>query len=266
MKGVVGGAALVALVAAGPATADEMTWRSTAPVYTHTGFYNWTGFYIGLNGGGHWSNDSDPAIVTSSTFWNANNLAIVSAAVPLTFDKTGFAAGGQAGYNWYLYSFVLGVEADIMGLSGTAARSLTFTLPAPKQQDMFADSASDRWIATFRGRAGYAFDRVLFYITGGGAASNWSITHSYSDNFGAGTPLTTAQVTQTRYGWTAGGGIEYAVLNNWTVRAEYVYASFSAIGSTLAFQNTPGHGATFAHTDGFTESVARAAISYKLGG
>ena len=152
-----------------------------------------------------------------------------------------------------------------MVLNGTATRALTVALPAPKQQDMFTDSAGDRWIAILRGRMGYAFDRVLFYVTGGGAASNWSITHSYSDTFGAGTPLTTTQLTRTQYGWTAGSGIEYAVLNNWTVRAEYHYASFAAVNSTLAFQNTPGHGAIFAHADGLTESIARAAVSYKIG-
>jgi outer membrane immunogenic protein len=259
--------ALVALVAAGPATADEMmTWRPAGAVYTQSGFYNWKGFYIGLNGGGHWSSDSAAAYVSSNTFWNANNLATVSAALPFTLNKTGFAVGVQAGYNWFISAFVLGVEADVMSLNGTATRSLTVALPAPKQQDMLTDSVSDRWIATFRGRAGYAFDRLLFYVTGGGAASNWSITHSYSDNFGAGTPLTTTQLTQTQYGWTAGGGIEYAVLNNWSVRAEYLYASIRAINSTLAFQSTPGHGASFAHADGLTESIARAGVSYKFGG
>jgi outer membrane immunogenic protein len=261
----VGGAALVALVAAGPAAAEEMTWRPAAPVYTQAGFYNWSGFYIGVNGGGHWSNDSDPAVVSTNTFWNASNLATISAALPLTLSKTGFGAGGQAGYNWFVSTFVFGVEVDVMGLSGTATRNLTVALPTPKQQDMFTDSASDRWIATLRGRVGFAFDRVLFYVTGGGAASNWSISHAYSDTFGAGTPLTTTQLTQTQYGWIAGGGIEYAVLNNWTVRGEYLYASIAAISSTLTFQNTPGHGATFTHADGLTESIARAAVSYKIG-
>src|SRR5258707_4760621 len=182
MKCLVAGTALLALVAAGPATADEMTWRPAGPVYNQSGFYNWNGFYIGLNGGGHWSSDSDAAIVSSNKFWNANNLATVSAALPVTLSKTGFAAGGQAGYIWFISAFVLGPEAHVMGLNRTATRSLTVALPAPKQQDMLTDSVSDRWIATFRGRAGYAFDRVLFYITGGGAASNWSVTHSYSDN------------------------------------------------------------------------------------
>ena len=57
-----------------------------APVYNHFGFYNWNGFYLGLNGGGHWSSDSDLAGVTANTFLTGNNLAIMNAALPATFN------------------------------------------------------------------------------------------------------------------------------------------------------------------------------------
>ena len=264
MKWLVGGAALTALVAAAPATGSELS-GAAAPIYNQHGFYNWNGFYIGLNGGGHWSNVSDPAIITSNTFWIANNIAIMSAALPLKSNAYGFAGGGQAGYNWLVSSFVLGLEADIMALSGMPTRTLTVPWTNPAQHATLSDSGNDRWMATFRGRVGYAFDRVLFYVTGGGAAANRSVSHAYSDNFGAGTPLTTAQVTQTRYGWTVGGGVEFAMWNNWAVRAEYLFANLGTIDSVLVFQNTPGKGATIAHADALTESVARAAVSYKLG-
>src|ERR1700680_4648102 len=105
---------------------------------------------------------------------------------------------------------------------------------------------------------------MLLYITGGGAASNWSIARSHSDNVGAGTPLTTDQISQTHYGWTAGGGIEIAMLSNWTVRAEYLYANIGTISSALSIQNAPGRGAAIAYADGLAESVARAAVNYKF--
>jgi outer membrane immunogenic protein len=264
MKGLIGGAALAALLAAGPAAAADML-RSAAPVYNQYGFYNWNGFYIGLNAGAHWSGDTDTALITSNTFWSSNNVTIVNAALPVTYDRSGFAGGGQAGFNWQVLAFVFGVEADIMSLTGTTTRTQTVSLLGPKQQDTLIDSAGDRWMATVRGRVGYAFDRVLLYITGGGAASNWSIAHSYSDNVGAGTPLTTDQISQTHYGWTAGGGIEFAMLSNWTVRAEYLYANIGSISSALSFQNAPGRGATIAYAEGLTESVARAAVNYKFG-
>jgi outer membrane immunogenic protein len=264
MKCLIGGATLAALLAAAPATASELS-GSVAPVYNQFGFYNWNGFYLGLNGGGHWSSDSDPAGITANTFLTGNNLAIMNAALPAAFNTYGFAGGGQAGYNWLISTFVVGVEADVMGLTGKATRSLTVPWTIPAQHATLNESVNDRWLATLRGRVGIAFDRVLFFVTAGGAASNWSISHSYSDNFGAGTPLTTDQVSQTRYGWAAGGGIEFAMGNSWTVRAEYLYANLGGIDSVLVFQNTPGKGATIAHAEGLSESVARAAISYKFG-
>jgi hypothetical protein len=70
MKGLIGGTALAALFAAGPATAADML-RSAAPVYNQYGFYNWNGFYTGLNAGAHWSGDTDTAVITSNTFWSS---------------------------------------------------------------------------------------------------------------------------------------------------------------------------------------------------
>ena len=148
-------------------------------------------------------------------------------------------------------------------MGGTATRSAVVPLTAPTQQASLTDTVSDRWTATFRGRLGYAADYMLFYVTGGGAAANWSITHVYSDNIG--TAPTTDAISQTRYGWTVGGGIEYALASNWSIRAEYLFATFSGFTNTLSFQNTPARRATLAYTDALSESIARAAINYKIG-
>ena len=249
-----------------PAAAEEMVYGAVlpaGPIYNPHGFYNWNGFYIGLNGGGHWGTDSVSASVAANTFLSPNNVAIINNALPFNKDVTGLAGGGQAGFNWHVWSFVLGVEADISALSGTATRSAVVPLTVPTQQATSTDTVSDRWTATFRGRLGYAADYMLFYVTSGGAAANRSIAHVYSDNIGA--APTTDAISQTRYGWTVGGGIEYALASNWSIRAEYLFATFSGITSTLSFQNTPAKGATLAYTDAFSESLARAAINYKIG-
>jgi outer membrane immunogenic protein len=216
-----------------------------------------------LNGGGHWGTDSVSTSVAANTFLSPNNVAIINNALPFNKDVTGLVGGGQAGFNWHVWSFVLGVEADISALSGTATRSAVVPLTVPTQQATSTDTVSDRWTATFRGRLGYAADYMLFYVTSGGAAANRSIAHVYSDNIGA--APTTDAISQTRYGWTVGGGIEYALASNWSIRAEYLFATFSGITSTLSFQNTPAKGATLAYTDAFSESLARAAINYKIG-
>jgi hypothetical protein len=57
-------------------------------------------------------------VITSNAFWSSNNVTIVNAALPVTFNKSGFAGGGQAGFNWQVLAFVFSVEADIMSLTG----------------------------------------------------------------------------------------------------------------------------------------------------
>jgi opacity protein-like surface antigen len=263
------GAGVALLATAGfatdPAAASEMSGMVTPHVYNNFGYYNWNGVYLGLNGGGHFSIDTDNATIATNNFWTNSVTALMTAAVPFTMNLTGAAAGGQVGFNWHVSMFVFGAEGDLMGLSGTGVRNQTVIWPTPPQHATLSDSVTDHWMATVRARAGIAFDRALFFLTGGVAASNWSISHTYSDNFGAGTPPTTDQVNVSRYGWTAGGGLEYAFAPGWSARLEYLYANFSGIGSFLTFLNPNGKGATIQHQEQLAESVARLGISYKFG-
>jgi outer membrane immunogenic protein len=254
-----------AAVAGDPVAASEMTGMMTPHVYNNFGYYNWTGVYLGLNGGGHWSNDVDSAVVTANNFWTSSVTGLMSAAVPFTMNVPGGAFGGQVGFNWHVSMFVFGAEGDIAGLWGTGDRNLTVIWPTAPQQAMLHDSVDDHWLATVRGRVGIAFDHVLFYLTGGGAASNWTLSHTYSDNFGAGTPLTTVQTNVSRFGYAGGLGLEFAFADNWNARLEYLYANFNGVGSVLVFQNSPGKGATISHSEQLSENLARIAINYKFG-
>jgi outer membrane immunogenic protein len=278
MRKILVGSTLIAGLLTGPALAADIIPRPLPPpppavVYRPPPIFTWTGFYIGVNAGWHRSRDNDSsASILANNFWIPANVAIMNAALPNTLTGSGFAGGGQIGYNWQFSQFVFGVEADIMGLSGSGNRTLIVPWFNPTQQATLIDSAKDSWMSTFRGRAGFAIDRVLFYGTGGLAVAKWSIAHSYSDNFtfGApftGTPLTIDSVKTTRSGWTAGGGIEWAVSYNWTVRGEYLYAQFGTVNSTLTFVNpSSGVGATLGHSDHLSENIVRAAINYKFGG
>jgi len=178
-------AAALALVA-GSAVAADLPPRYVpqpyrAPVYNAA--YNWSGFYLGINGGGGWG----------SSQWDGVN----------KFDISGGLIGGTIGYNWQFGGVVLGVEGDIdwSGIKGT-----TTTLCAP------GCITRNHWLSTVRGRAGYAIDRWLPYITGGLAVGDISATV-------AGLPggsITTA-------GWTLGAGLEVGVIGNVSVKAEYLY-------------------------------------------
>ncbi len=178
---------LLALAAAtGAAEAADLNRGYPAPVTKapyYSPIYNWTGFYVGINGGGGWGRST----------WTAID----------TFDISGGLIGGTIGYNWQIGQAVVGVEGDIdwSGIRGT-----TTTL-CP-----LGCETRNSWLATVRGRAGYAFDRFLPFVTGGLAVGNIRAT---TPGFPAGS-ITTA-------GWTIGAGLEFAVVSNVTVKAEYLY-------------------------------------------
>jgi outer membrane immunogenic protein len=163
-------------------------------------YYNWTGFYIGLNVGGAFTSSS------GHLFGSGNNL-------------NGVAGGIQAGYNWQVNNFVFGIETDFQGSSqsssfsgvdGTVGGAGPFTI-----------SDRIRYFGTVRGRLGLAQDRWLLYVTGGYAYQNFSVDVT-TLNWGV------ASASTTRNGWTVGGGVEYAFAGPWTARLEYLYIDTSS--------------------------------------
>jgi outer membrane immunogenic protein len=155
--------------------------RAAAVYVPPAPLYNWTGFYIGINGGwgfGH----SDWNVPGSSTG---------------NFNINGGLVGGTLGFNWQADAWVFGVEGDFDGswLDGKSSNVGCAVVNC---------ETKNKWLATIRGRFGYAADRALFYITGGGA-------------FGDIVANTTANwQTADKGGWTAGAGIEGAFTNHWT--------------------------------------------------
>ena len=174
----------------------------------------WTGAYAGLNAGGGFGTVKDPTVT------------------PVTGDiKTGGVLGGlQVGYNHQVDSFVLGVEADyaLAHLKGDISASapafgLTGTATAESNLDSFG---------TVRVRGGVAMNSALLFATGGWAYGHNKITVS-------GSSLATVSDSKWMSGWTLGGGVEYAFMQNVTAKLEYLYAdlgksTFSpgALGST----------------------------------
>src|SRR5215469_12663260 len=159
-----------------------------SPLYTSP-VYNWSGFYLGANGGGGWG----------SSWWQSHSTSI---------DLSGAQVGGTAGYNRQFGNAVLGVEGDIdwSNLKGTSGAG-----PCP------GCSTSDSWLSTVRGRAGYSFGTVMPYLTGGLAAGD---IRASAPGFGG--------ASTTNAGWTIGGGIEIALPGNWTAKAEYLHVDLGS--------------------------------------
>jgi outer membrane immunogenic protein len=216
-------AMLTACVAAQAADMPIKTPYYKGPMRSVVAYYNWTGFYAGVNAGYGFgtSNWSLPGVSTS---------------------PKGVVAGGTLGYNWQAGSIVYGIEGDFdwSGVKGSASCFAVSTC-----------ETSNPWLATVRGRLGYAFDRWLPYITAGGAYGNVKATTS------APPPGVPASASKSEFGWTAGAGLEYAMMGNWTAKIEYLYVDLGSFNAATA---------PLTNNVSFKESLVRVGLNYKFSG
>jgi outer membrane immunogenic protein len=217
-------AALSLLAVTFPAEAADLR----APVYKGVravvSYYNWTGAYIGFQGGyGFGRSNWDSPVGTSN-------------------KPDGFVIGGTLGYNHQVGSWVLGIEGDVSwsDVKGSTACGA------------FICETRNEWLGTVRGRLGYAFDRFLPYITAGGAYGNIKATNT--------DPAATG-MNKEKFGWTAGAGLEYAFLGNWSAKLEYLYVDLGKAdcGATC----NPG---VLPNNISFRENIVRAGLNYKFSG
>jgi outer membrane immunogenic protein len=246
-KLLLGTVGLVALSLAAPASAADLAARpyTKAPPPMVAAIYDWSGFYIGLNGGGGWSHKC----------WNVTNFGIpvVPVAPEGCNNASGGIAGGQIGYRWQASQWVFGVEAqgDWAGLKGSNT-SLFFGPAITNQTRVDA-------LGLFTGQVGYAWNNVLWYLKGGGALA----ADKYSGLI-TGTGVAFDQATETRWGGTVGTGVEFSFAQNWSAGVEYDHLfmgtrteNFIAVGTGL-----------FSRSDSIRQDVdiVTARINYRWGG
>ena len=239
------------------------------PVVVAAPVYNWTGLYVGGNAGYGWGRIdtvyTSPGIPFG--FLAVDQIASSANGSP-GLRPTGFVGGGQIGYNWQVApSWIVGGEADFnaFALKDTFNANLATPIAGPQITHTNVES---NWLFTFRGRAGYAFDRWLVYGTGGLAVANVNFEQSNpypafplssSDNFSAST---------TRTGWTAGAGVEYIFVHNWSLKAEYLYVDLGSISGTSSTTGYANVAALVTHThqtDDFRANIVRVGLNYKFG-
>jgi outer membrane immunogenic protein len=224
-----------AIVGVSAASAADMAPRTytKAPPAPVVAVYNWTGLYIGVNGGGGWGR----------TDWYFNVVGTTA-----NHDTSGGLAGGQIGYNWQANQWVFGVEAD-----GDWANINGSTLcPNPA----FICASNTRDLASFRGRVGWAAGPVLFYGTAGGAYANTR----YSALMPAGglPPTALGFATTDRWGYAAGVGIEWGFAPNWSAKVEYMHYGFDNV--TVA----PGLLGTNSAALGLNIDTVKAGVNYRF--
>lgn len=155
--------------------------------------FTWTGFYLGIVGGYDWG----------KTRWDIEGTEFAR------FDSNGGTVGGTIGYNYQFYNnVVLGLETD---LAWSGAKGDFDCLVGVNCE------SKNRWIGTLRPRLGYAFDRFLPYVTAGAAYGSvrLRVRDDVNDD--------TFTDSNTRFGWAAGVGVEYAFTNQFTGKLEYMH-------------------------------------------
>jgi outer membrane immunogenic protein len=225
----------------------------------------WTGFYVGLNAGGTFANSNRQTIgvgpVAADAAWrNAygnqiNNLIAFSSAASAAGyngNNGGFIGGGQIGYNWQVMGkFVAGMEADIQGVANSNG-SRAFATGAPVAGSQFGDAwlgnhsvrGNLQYLGTVRGRLGWlVMPTLLVYGTGGLAygglslnttSSIYSVTGSGALSDGVAPAIGGVNFSNTQVGWTAGGGLEWMFMQNWSAKVEYLYYDLGTLTQNFA--------------------------------
>jgi outer membrane immunogenic protein len=254
------GIALSTPILAGAARAADLPLKA-APA---AAAFNWTGCYIGVNGGGAASGSDFTSRVDPGTHLVApDDLAIAGATGTGSANDAGFIGGGQVGCNLQTGAFVFGVEGDWdyfrsnptftspNGVLGTGD-SVTVT------QSLRTDS-----LATLRPRLGIVSDRTLIYVTGGAAFARVNYALAYADALNAATGRAVGSTALV--GWTAGAGWEWAWTDHLSVKTEYLFAKFpttNALGGIL--DNALGANVLHGSSD-LTIQTARLGLNYRFG-
>jgi len=217
------GIGLCGLTLCGPAQAADLPARTSPVILPPPPIFSWSGLYIGAHAGYGWGHDK---------------IGLPAIGYSTSFSPNGVVGGGQIGYNYQINHFVVGVEADIDGtsLSKTAFDPVTGT----------AYGSQIPVEGSVRGRLGITWDRALLYATGGLALGQEKATFTPPG----------ASYTRGLTGWTLGGGVEYAMTNNWSMRGEYRFTEFERA------TDTPPASPTINHR--LDEHAVRVGVDYKF--
>ena len=231
-KALLGSAAAMAVV--GSAAAADLPSRRVAPppviAAAPVPVFTWTGFYAGLNAGAAVNASSNQ---TNNAFFGNNNSGGANVA---------FIGGGQIGFNYQTGPIVFGVEADAQYRSRFGGTSNNYFA-----NQVIFNTSRDGFLGTARGRLGLGFNQFMVYATGGVAFGN-----RFDPIFGD---------TSFKAGYTVGGGIEYALTPNFSIKAEYLYVDLGRSFTSSGFANNGFFG-----NGGFRSNahVARLGVNYRF--
>lgn len=272
------------------ASAADLPRKAPALVPAPPPAISWTGFYVGLNAGYGWGSNHGIDNTTTSSFCNnppisscpAESDSLVAALRgQFGTDPRGFIGGGQIGYNWQRGTFVWGVETDFQGTAIKGGTNVINTVEccsstgAPGHPVIVTGAGGQKldWFGTLRGRLGWLpINPLLVYVTGGLAYGHVRTNTSFSGVLVNPTPIngsTALSASDTRAGWTVGGGLEWMFAPRWSVKGEYLYYDLGTVTLNQNFVLAGGgfpslFGAGVQSEAHYKGSIARAGINYRF--
>jgi outer membrane immunogenic protein len=233
MKNILLGAATALALGSTSVWAADLPVKAVVP----EAIYNWTGFYIGATAGGSIGASDHIDRATGRSDANGYNIK-------------GGLGGGTLGYNWQVSSFVFGLEGDWSAGSEYGSNTDNGAVGDPA----FLSFTKETWVATARARVGYAVNNLLFYGTGGYAA-----TSAQAGIKDSGTLAVLATQTSTHSGWVAGVGLEWGFAPNWSAKFEVLHMEYNS----TAFNTIQGEGN---RSIPLNDSIGRVGVNYRFGG
>jgi len=217
-------ATALAGIMTGPAVAADMPLKAETPFIER---FSWTSCYLGghLGGGFAHKNITDPVQLVQDSFLGAGSTVGVTTVSP---SPSGVVIGGQIGCDYqFASSFVIGVEGAASGSTMKNSRMVGLPLGNP---DTALVRASTDFLPSLTARVGYAFDNVLLYAKGGAALAGdrFNVTGSF-----VGAPFAFEGLDD-RFGWTVGGGVDWAFSHHWSMNVEYDYYQFGHGGILMS--------------------------------
>lgn len=247
-----------------------------APVAPVVVPFNWSGFYVGGTVGAAWTK-ADVGMTTvngtpplSGPLYSPLDIPTLNAFGSPNLSQTDVILGAKVGYNQQWNAFVLGLEGDISWFrfdqtANNAGNPFVATFPGGSAT--ISTNVKTSWLATIRGRAGFAADHWLFYGTGGVAFADVKYSNVYRafSPLGAGFDNEAVSASQTRVGWAAGAGIDYALNSHWILSAEYLHVDLGTITAAGAVTTQfNANTATFNFSTKVTSDLARVGAAYKF--
>ena len=175
--------------------------------------YNWSGLYGGAHIGGGW-------ISSNATFTGTTGVPFDPTGTSYDIDHSGFLGGLQLGYNYQTGNWVFGVGGDFSWIN---ASQDTVTNGSLLAGSVIHSQVKTDWLATLTGRVGYAMNNWLLYAKGG---AGWARQTYGGYATSGGATVLVNDITDTRTGWTVGGGVEWGFGRNWSAFLEYDYLDF----------------------------------------